>query len=449
MKNPVIQFTIINSMKHRNSRRQFLKHTAALAAFSIVPRFVLGGNGFVPPSDQLNLGFIGTGRQGNGLKNSFLNTGEIKVVACSDVYAAKSNAFIEGLKKYHVEKALADQPDCTVYSDFRELLASKRVDAVVIATPDHWHGTQAVMACEAGKDVYCEKPLALTIREGRAMVDAARKHKRIIQTGSMQRSWPEFRQAVELIRNGYLGDITTVKVSVGGPPVPYSLPTQNLPEGLNWDAWLGPNEFVGFNTDLAPPLTADFWPRWRLYKEFGGGGMTDWGAHMFDIVQWALDKDDTGPVEIIPPDGKDHPFLTYKYDNGITVTHENFGINNAVRFIGTKGTLDIQRRKLETSDPLLKDRLIQPNEKHVYFSDNHYRDWITAIRNRTMPICDVEVGHRTASVCTLGNIAYELKRPLKWNPVREKFRKDGKANDLLSRKLKAYSLVGKSIQTTQ
>jgi predicted dehydrogenase len=164
--------------------------------------------------------------------------------------------------------------------------------------------------------------------------------------------------------------------------------------------------------------------------------MTDWGAHMFDIVQWALDKDGSGPVEVIPPDGKDIKFLTFRYDNGAVVTHENFGINNAVRFIGTIGSLDIQRRKLETSDPLLKDRVIQANEKRVYFSENHYKDWLTAIRNRTRPICDVETGHRTATVCTLGNIAYELKRPLKWNPQKEKFKKDGAANDMLSRKLK-------------
>jgi predicted dehydrogenase len=423
--------------KSLKGRRRFLKQASALAVFSIVPRFVLGGKPFVPPSDLITLGFIGTGRQGNGLKNAFLNTGEVRILACSDVYADKSAAFVEGIKKYTAEKALPPQADCKVYADFRELLASSDINAVVIATPDHWHGAQAVMAAEAGKDIYCEKPLALTIREGRDMVDAARKHKRVVQTGSMQRSWPEFRQAVELIRNGYLGDITTAKVSVGGPPVPYNLPAQDLPPGLDWNAWLGPNEFAPFNTDLAPPLTADFWPRWRLYKEFGGGGMTDWGAHMFDIVQWAFDKDDSGPVEIIPPDGKDHPFLTYKYDNGITMTHENFGINNAVRFIGSKGTLDIQRRKLETSDPLLKDRVIQANEKRVYFSENHYKDWLTAIRKRTMPICDVETGHRTASVCTLGNIAYELKRPLKWNPSKEKFKKDNVAGEMLSRKLRS------------
>ena len=165
--------------------------------------------------------------------------------------------------------------------------------------------------------------------------------------------------------------------------------------------------------------------------------MTDWGAHMFDIAQWGLDKDATGPVKVTPPDGKEVQFLTYEYDNGITMTHENFGINNAVRFIGTKGQIDIQRRKLETSpDATLKDKVIGPNEKHVYFSDNHYTDFLKAIKNRTQPVADVEIGHRTASVCTLGNIAYELKRPLEWNPKKEKFLKDDTANLMLSRKLK-------------
>jgi predicted dehydrogenase len=223
---------------------------------------------------------------------------------------------------------------------------------------------------------------------------------------------------------------------VGGPPVPYYLPPQTLPGGLDWEMWLGPNSFAEFNSDLAPPLTADFWARWRNYKEFGGGGMTDWGAHMFDIVQWSLDKDNSGPVEIIPPNGKDIQFLTYRYDNGITMTHENFGIANAIRFIGSKGTLDVQRRKLETSDPLLKDRVIGANEKKVYFSDNHYLDFLEAIKTRKNPICDVEIGHRTATVCNIGNIAYELKRPLQWDPEKEKFRKDSEANAKLSRPLR-------------
>ena len=187
------------------------------------------------------------------------------------------------------------------------------VDAVVIATPDHWHASMAVKAAAAGKDIYCEKPLSLKVKEGRAMVNATRKYNRVFQTGSMQRSWPEFRQAVELIRNGYIGEIKSVKVNVGPPPVACNLPAEPVPAGLDWDKWLGPNEPVAFNSELAPPLTKDVFPNWRGFREFGGGMVTDWGAHMFDIVHWALGMDDTGPIEVIAPDGKDHPFLTYQH----------------------------------------------------------------------------------------------------------------------------------------
>jgi len=404
-------------------RRSFMKRAAMLSGVAIVPRFVVGGSGFTAPSDLISLGFIGAGKQAQGLKNSFLKTEKVRITAVSEVYKEKAQSFIGEL-------------GAKFYEDFRELLDQKDIDAVVIATPDHWHGVQAVKAAEAGKDIYCEKPLSLTVKEGRAMVEATRKHKRIFQTGSMQRSWPEFRQTAELIRNGYIGDIQQVKVSVGGPPVPYNLPPQEIPAGLNWNLWLGPNSYSGYNMDLAPPLTADFWAKWRNYKEFGGGGMTDWGAHMFDIVQWALDKDNSGPVEIIPPDGKEIQFLTYRYDNGVTMTHENFGVNNAIRFIGSIGTIDVQRRKLETSDPLLKDKVIGDSEKKVYFSDNHYLDFLNAITTRKDPICDVEIGHRTATVCNIGNIAYDLKRPLNWDPKKEKFKKDPEANEKLSRPIR-------------
>ncbi|MDH4296682.1 MAG: Gfo/Idh/MocA family oxidoreductase, partial [Cyclobacteriaceae bacterium] len=320
--------------------------------------------------------------------------------------------------------------------DFRGLLDNKDVDAVVIVSPDHWHAVMAVNAANAGKDIYCEKPLSLTVKEGRAMVNAARKNKRIFQTGSMQRSWPEFRQTAELIRNGYIGGIKEVKVSVDGPPEPYNLPAEPVPAGLDWTSWLGPNEYKPFNNDIAPMPSDTFWARWRYYKEFGGGGMTDWGAHMFDIVQWALDMDNSGPVEVNYPDGQEFTFLTYKYADGLPMTHENFGKNNAIRFIGTSGQIDVRRRNLETTPTELKDQVIGPNEKHVYFSENHYKDFLQAIRKRSMPICDVEIGHRTATVCNIGNIAYELKRSLKWDPKTEKFVNDKEANALLSRPLK-------------
>ncbi len=422
------------------NRRDFIGTTAkAMAGFMIVPRFVLGGNKpdgsrYIPPSDIISLGFIGAGKQAKGLTARFIETKEIRIAALSEVYKAKIDVTINKIKEqYEKDKSLGVLSDIAIYADFREILARKDVDAVVISTPDHWHAAMAVRAAEAGKDIYCEKPLSLTVKEGRAMVNAARKYDRVFQTGSMQRSWPEFRQAVELIRNGYIGAIKTIKVNVGAPSIAYNLAAEPIPEGLDWAAWLGPNAAVPFNSELAPPTSKDVFPNWRNYSEFGGGQVTDWGAHMFDIVQWALDMDNSGPVEVIPPDGKEHQFLTYRYKNGITMTHEKWDWNNAIHFIGTQGEIKVARKKLETTPVSLQTKIIGETEKHVYKSENHYKDFLNAMRKRSKPICDVEIGHRTATVCNIGNIAYQLKRPLRWNPKKETFKNDDEANALLGR----------------
>ncbi len=423
-----------------DSRRYFIKQSAtALAGFIIVPRFVLGGNRpdgskYIPPSDMISLGFIGCGKQGRILTNPFLSTNQVRIAALSEVYKDKSVLMLKTIKDVHEKnKEIGTFTNIPVYNDFRELLSRKDIDAVVIATPDHWHAAMAVRAAEAGKDIFCEKPLSLTVKEGRAMVKATRKHNRVFQTGSMQRSWPEFQQAVEFIRNGFIGEIKSIKVNIGPPPIAYNLPEQPVPNGLDWNKWLGPNEFKPFNEELAPPITKDVYPNWRNYKEFGGGMVTDWGAHMFDIAQWALDMDNSGPVEIFGPDGKDHPFLTYKYKNNIVMTHEKWEWSNAVLFTGTEGELRIGRGKLETTPASLKNKIIGEAQKHMYKSENHYKDFLNAMRTRTRPICDVETGHRTATVGNIGNIAYQLKRPLKWNPKKEKFKNDAEANALLGR----------------
>lgn len=422
-------------------RREFLtKSSLAIGSFFIVPRHVLGGirpdgSHYVAPSDFINLGFIGTGKQGRGLANSFLSTGEVRIAAISDVYQAKADQFVDRIKEIYVKSStLGDYAEIQQYQDFRELLALKNIDGVVIASPDHWHAAMAVRAAAAGKDIFCEKPLSLTVKEGRAMVDATRKYERVFQTGSMQRSWPEFRQAAELIRNGYIGEVQSIKVNVGPPPVAYDLTAEELPVGLDFEKWLGPNSAVSFNSELAPPIIKDVFPNWRKYKEFGGGGMTDWGAHMFDIVQWALDMDESGPVRVDAPKTNGNEFLTYTYANGITMTHQPWEWNNAIEFVGTEGTLRVQRQKLETSNASLMNRVIGPNEKHVYESKNHYQDFLSAMRNRTRPVCDVEIGHRTASIGNIGNIAYELNKALTWDPKSEMFNDSG-ANALLGRKL--------------
>jgi len=419
-----IESTARNAM----TRRKFIEKASVMSAFMIVPRFVLGGRGYTAPSDMINFGFIGTGKQGSGLKGSFQGISDVKIIAASDVYGAKLRRFADELNQYYAMQAgQTKYAGCATYADFRDLLARKDVDAVVIAVPDHWHSVISILAARAGKDIYCEKPLSLTIQEGRAMVEETRKHKRVFQTGSMQRSWQEFRQAVELVRNGYIGDIQTVKVNVGPPPGPYNLPAEPMPDTLNWDFWLGPNTQQNYNHFLAPGLADDFWAKWRDYKEFGGGGMTDWGAHMFDIAQWGLDMDGSGPIMVTPPD-KDHQFLTYQYASGITMTHEPVSEDNGCTFLGTKGTVHVVRGKLETTPGSLRDQVIGPDEKHVYNSPDHYKDFIQAIRNRTKPVADVEIGHRTATVCNVGNLAYELKRPLRWDPKKEEFSNDDEAN---------------------
>jgi len=433
--------TTTASSKSSLSRREFVGQTAkAFTGFMILPRFVLGGKNvlgekIIAPSDMIQLGFIGTGKQGRTLTNYFLKTGEIKIGAISEVYQAKAQLTLDSIKTFYQKNPTAGiYSDIPVYNDFRELLALKNIDAVVIASPDHWHAAMAVRAAEAGKDIYCEKPLSLTVKEGRAMVNAARKNKRVFQTGSMQRSWNEFRQVAELIRNGYIGEVKSVKVNVGPPPTPFDLSEETVPEGLDWLKWLGPNSFTHFNSELAPPVSKDVFPNWRMYTEFGGGKVTDWGAHMFDIVQWSLDMDHAGPSKVFGPD-KDHAFLTYEYPNGTVVTHEPWEWNNAILFQGTEGVIKVQRGKVETTPASLKDKVIGPNEKHVYKSENHYKDFLQAMRDRSKPICDVEIGHRTASMCNIGNIGYQLKRPLQWDAQKEQFLHDAEANALLGRKL--------------
>ncbi len=416
-------------------RRAFIKKSAlASSSFSIVPSHVMGFSG-VTPNDKIQLGFIGVGRQGRGLMTNFVNYDNAAVVAVSDVDIKKMAFFTETFQKQLVRKKKASQQLNEIKS-YRELLGRKDIDAVVIASPDHWHAQMAVDAAKAGKDIYCEKPLSSSVAEGRAMVDAARKYQRVFQTGSMQRSWERFRHGVELIRNGYIGDIKEIKVAVGAPYKACDLPTQETPGTIDWDAWIGPAPYRGYHMDLACPLEDKRWGQWRDYKPFGGGMITDWGAHMFDIIQWALDQDHSGPTLFTPPSSPAESGLTYTYDNGIKVTHTKWGDgNNEIQFIGSEGRLEVSRSYLRTyPNKALADTPLKDSDMNrVYKSENHHEDWLDAIRNRIRPICDVEIGHRTASVCNVANIAYSLQRPLEWNPVREQFVDDPGANLMLDR----------------
>ncbi len=411
-------------------RRKFITQaTAGAAAFTVIPRSVLGGNGFIAANDRVNLGYIGLGKQSYTLLHSIGKCKETLVVAASDVFGGKLDLFLKAANKENSRKV---KQKVKGYKYYRELLDRKDIDAVVIASPDHWHAQMVVDAAKAEKDIYCEKPLALTIEEGRAMVNATRKYKRVFQTGNMQRSWRDFRQAVELVRNGYVGDIKEINVSVGEPVKQCDLPTEEVPESLDWNEWVGPSLYRGYNKILAPPVGDTRWAWWRGYRDFGGGLITDWGAHMFDIAQWALEMDESGPVEFNPPDVPAKTDLSMKYANGVIVNHKQWGESNAVQFIGTEGKVEVSRDFLRTTPGSLADMKIKETDKRVYFSDNHYQDWVDAMKTRTKPVSDVEIGHRTSSVCNCINIAYELQRSLKWNPEEELF-DDVYANRMVSR----------------
>ncbi|MGC6421930.1 MAG: Gfo/Idh/MocA family protein [Flavobacteriaceae bacterium] len=413
--------------KQLNSRRAFLRSTALVTGgIYIVPRHVLG-RGYTPPSDFINLGIIGAGTQARGLANIFIDLEQTNVIAASDVNAKKMDAFVNSYISQHAKNNQSKTArDLHQYIDYLEMIERKDIDAVVVATPDHWHAKASIDSMAAGKHVYCEKPLSHTIREGRAMVNATKKYNRILQTGSQQRSEERFRKACELVRNGYLGKIKTVSVSVGNPYSACKLPYQPTPNHIDWDRWVGAAPMRPYHATL---VDADFFPRWRWFKEFGGGIIADWGAHMFDIVQWALGFDHTGPVQFTPPrEPNAVRGLSMLYENGIEVIHEDFCRGNAVRFKGEKGTLSVSRHFLDSDPAALVTATIGDNEIHLYQSAHHQQNWIDAIKNNTAPICDAEIGHRTASICHIANIAYELNRPVEWDPKNEIFIGDEEAN---------------------
>ena len=415
------------------TRRSFLlSSTVAAGAFTLVPRKVLGGKKYVSPGDKINLGFIGTGIQAKELFERFAELSDVQVTACCDVDSQKLEQFRKKADLFYAANTGIDKYNgCKTFEKYEELIAQPDIDAVVVATPDHWHAIISIAAMKAGKDVYCEKPMAHTIKEGRAMVEATRKYNRVFQTGNMQRSWWTFRHACELVRNNYLGDIKKILVNVGDPAIACDLPGETTPGYLNWDLWLGPAPKRPYHEILSPPVEQTHYPMWRNYREYGGGILSDWGVHMFDIAQWGLGMDNSGPVKLIPPaDKKAVRGLKFIYQSGVEMFHEDFKRGWAVRFIGSEGTLDISRSFLESKPENIVYKHLEDNDTKLYRSSNHYSDWTQAIRNRTKPICDVEIGHRTATIVNIANIAYQLGRPLDWDPEKEEFKNDPEANKL-------------------
>ena len=380
----------------RITRRRFLGTAAtAMAAPLVIPSSVLGGNS-TAPSERITLGFIGMGRMGYVHVGLFAQRSDVQVLAVCDVQQIKREAAKEAVEQRYSRREGARNAarGVALYNDFRELLARDDIDAVVIATPEHWHAIQAIEAVKAGKDVYGEKPMTLTIREARAMVNAVRRYGRVFQTGSMQRSANEFRVACEMVRAGRIGKLQSITVNVGTTSVDCYLPGEPVPKGVDWDMWLGPAPWRPFNAILCPPPNFPDWPQWRRYRDYSGGQIADWGAHHFDIAQWGMDADGTGPVEIFPPDGKEFTGPSFKYANGVML-HAN-PIHNPgapCTFYGTEGTIGVGRGTLTTSPKSLMPHNLVTVNRWTY--PEHHTDWLRSIRTRQKPIADVEIGCRS------------------------------------------------------
>ena len=397
----------------QTTRRQFLRGAlAAAAAPWVIPASALGRDGKPAPSNRLVVGCIGIGGRGNSDMGGFLGFSEVQVVAVCDVWKNKREAARAQVNRHYGSEG------CTAHDDFREITARPDIDAVMIATPDHWHAAISIDAMRNGKDVFCEKPETLTVREGRAMVEAARRYGRVFSGGS-QRVWGDYNWFHRMVRGGAIGKVQEVWVNVGGPSKPCTLPEQPVPEGLDWDLWLGPAPWATFNAARLG---------FRAWRDYSGGGMTDWGAHGFGGALFACELHETGPVEIIPPDGKDNPLLTYRYANGIRI-HHGGGFGGILSFKGTEGQIASADAK-KRAPPALAI----PNYKGT---GGLIGDFLHCVRTRELPFRNIERAHRTVTVCHLGNLAYWLKRPIKWDPVKEEIVGDEEASRWLSRPKRA------------
>jgi len=468
------------------NRRDFLGLSAiGLTGLTILPSYVINGIR-VAPSDRVLMGTIGLGRQALSDFRGFAGAPGLQVVACCDVDSIKQQRYKKTVEEWQKSKGLA--PRCDTYEQYEQLLERKDIDVVEVVSPDHWHALMTIHACQAGKDVYVQKPLSYTIREALTMTRVANDNKRVVQVGSQQRSSKEFQKAIELVQKGAIGHIEKIYAKVGDPPKPLDLPAMPIPGNLNWNLWLGPlnDEKIVYNSDLAPQITLDpvqnetLWGAWRWYLETGNGYTADWGAHMFDIAQAAIGMDGSAPCEIIPKGYNGQPYMTFKYKTGVVMTEQPYLEDNpgaqGIKFIGTKGWIEVARGYIACSDPSLIPAEIagtrpqpraerpagaQPGQRpaaaaqgrqnaaqgrqttaqaqtqarpaptqaglQFEISSPHMQNFIDSVRSRQKPIASIEVGCSTAITCCLGNIANELKRPLKWDPATYAFVDDKEA----------------------
>ncbi|MEZ4898276.1 MAG: Gfo/Idh/MocA family oxidoreductase [Saprospiraceae bacterium] len=446
------------------NRRNYLK-TSLLAtsgiitAPTIVPASVFGKSA---PSNKINIAQIGCGRiaRDHDLAET-LKYDVARVVAVAELDSIRGQKGKEYIERYYAEKkGKPNYVDVKVYDDYREMLMDKDIDAVMISTPDHWHAKPAIDAALAGKDIYLQKPAALTIQEGRMMSDVVHRTGRIFQIGSQQRSqdpWPQFKRACELVRNGRIGELRTVKIGLPGDPSGPDVPEMPIPANLNYDMWLGTTP-EAYYTEMRVHPQADFSrPGWLRCEQFGAGMITGWGAHHIDTAHWGMGTEYTGPVEVqaeaqFPTSGLWNVHgdftATAKYANGVTM-YVSGDYPNGVRFEGSDGWIFVSRGNVgvtasdpgnaqnseafSASNPKILQSVIGPDEIHLYESPEQHGNWLDCIISRKQPVAPVEIAHRSCSACLVIHIAMKLNRKLYWDPVHERFRNDDEANSMLSR----------------
>ncbi|MBC8182170.1 Gfo/Idh/MocA family oxidoreductase [candidate division KSB1 bacterium] len=452
----------------KQSRRDFLKTTllttaGAVAAPTIIPSTFASPNS---PNNKINVGVIGCGRiaRGHDIPET-LKYDSARIVAVCDVDRKRMKEGKEHVENLYKKKTGKEKyVDVKKYEDFRDMCADKNIDAVIISTPDFWHALPAIVAAKAGKDIYVQKPLSLTIAEGRALSDTIHRTGRILQIGSQQRSldpWPQFHKACELVRNGCIGELHTIKVGLPGDPGGEEEPEMAIPENLNYDMWLGSTPYAYYTEKRVHPQKDYSRPGWLRCEQFGAGMITGWGAHHIDTAHWGMGTEFTGPVEIearaeFPETGLWNVHGKFdvkaKYANGVTM-FINGEFPNGVRFEGSEGWIFVTRgnyavtasdpvskeknsKSLDASDPKILESVIGPDEIHLYQSKEQHGNWLDCIRTRQVPVAPAEIGHRSCSACLVSHIAMKLPRKLYWDPENERFKNDDEANSMLSRPMR-------------
>lgn len=442
-------------------RRNFIKNTAATTAGamvipSIVPSSVFGANA---PSNKIHVAQIGCGRIAKDHDTAAtLRYEHAQFVAVSDVDTKRMQDSKKRIEGYYANKSGSNNAvDIKMYQDYKDLLADKNVDAVLISTPDHWHSQPAIEAALAGKDIYLQKPTSLTVEEGRLLSDIVHRTGVVLQMGTQQRSSAQFRRAAELVRNGRIGKVHTVKIGLPGDPSGPVFETGPVPENLDFDMWMGSTPEIEYKEKLVHPQHDYSRPGWLRHEYYGAGMITGWGQHHYDSAAWGMDTEYSGPISVeaiaeFPKSGDWNVhgdfMVKHEYANGITVLTSG-GFPNGIKYIGEDGWIFVTRgayratesdpipegstKALDASSEGILRSKIGDDETKLYVSKEHHGDWLDAIKSRKDPICNVEVGHRSCSVCLISHIAMHVPGILEWDPAAERFNNNDLANSMLSR----------------